>query len=92
MTPEYPAGEDIAGEWDGVVSRLPPWLRIGAKGELLELESTIWATFMRSTPTRRWMASTVARCSGGYSRMSNLTSECAARYISRWGMMRVARR
>ena len=58
----------------------------------LALESTIWATLIRSKPTRFWRARTVARWSGGYSSSKKRTSECAARYVSKWGIMRVARR
>ena len=67
--------------------------RIGVNGNSsVLLASTIWATFSKSTPTSFCKARIVARCSGGYSRSRYLTSEWSARYVSRWGMMRVARR
>lgn len=67
--------------------------RIWVKGNgSLAFESTTWATFIRSTPMRFWSARTVGKWSGGYSKRRKRTSECMTKYVSRWGIMRVARR
>lgn len=56
------------------------------------LSSRIPATFRISLPISSCSASTVERCSGGYSRSRNPVSVCTAMYVSRNGMIDVARR
>lgn len=58
---------------------------------LVSGEYRIPAMRSRSAPTRCWSARTVVRCSGGYSRSRKRVAECAAMYVSRCGIINVAR-
>lgn len=53
---------------------------------------TMPTTFITSMPMRVCRASTVGRCSEGYSKSRKRTSGWVARYVSRCGMIRAARR